>query len=89
MTPGFASDDLVIVDPKIQPQPGDCIAVVLGKEDRTVFRRYRPARDGLKVEAPYDLRSSNPDFETLSIQAQDEPIFVGTLVEHTRFGSAG
>ena len=39
--------------------------------------------------APYDLRSSNPDFETLSIQVQDEPIFVGTLVEHTRFSSAG
>ena len=88
MTPGFASDYLEIRGSEIQPQPGDCIAVVLGKEDRTVFRRYRPARDGLEVEAPYDLRSSNPDFETLSIQVQDEPIFVGTPVEHTRFGSA-
>jgi len=86
MMPTFAGEDLVVVDPMVQPQPGDCIAVVLGAEDRAVFRRYRPARDGLKIEPPYDLRSDNPDFPTIAISRSDEPIFVGTLVEHTKFG---
>jgi len=89
MFPLFSPGDLVIVDSAISPSPGDCIAVLVAEAPRILFRRYRPAKESQRVEPPYTLRAENPDYEPRPITKSDQPKFLGTLIEHTRFGARG
>lgn len=86
MVPSFEPGDLVIVDPEVPAQPGDCVAVSLPQEKAFLFRRFRPEREDLKLEAPFSLRPDNPDYPTRLVTPDDRPKVWGTLAEHTAFG---
>lgn len=87
MVPAFEPGDLVIVDPEVPAQPGDCVAISLPEENALLFRRFRPEREDLKLEPPFSLRPDNPDYPARLVTPKDRPKLWGTLTEHTSFGA--
>lgn len=79
--PDYKEGDLVIIDCKIEPRPGDF--VVVRHAGAALFRRFRERRapDGQTL---YDLVPTNPDYPTDTATADNMQI-VGTLVEHRRY----
>lgn len=83
MTPDFNPGDRVIIEPAIQPRPGDFVVAKNGREEAT-FKRYRARGvDALGREA-FELVPLNPDYPTINSEA--EPVrIIGVMVEHRRY----
>lgn len=82
MEPEFAEGDVVIIDPDMYPNPGDCVVASNGEEEAT-FKKFRPRGvddDGQEI---FELVPLNEDFPTLSSKRQPIRI-IGTMVEHRR-----
>lgn len=89
MHPTFQTNDLVVFDPSVNPEPGACVLVALPAEEALLFRRYRPAPTADKVSAVFSLRADNPDYEPRSVTKRERAVLMGTLSEHIRFGPLG
>ena len=77
MAPRFLDGDVVVIDPKVAPEPGDFVFVAIGKTN--LFRRYRPKlEDGF-----FDLVPLNPDWPTVSVAPKDRAVIKGVMMEHT------
>jgi transcriptional regulator with XRE-family HTH domain len=75
--PAFEQGDSVIIDPGLEPQPGDMVMAVV--DGAAVFRRYR-VRDG-NVE----LVPVNTDWPTATcVFGQKGARLLGTMTEHSR-----
>lgn len=83
MSPGFRPGDQIIVDPAVQPSPGDLImACQAGQEP--VFRKYRPRTLDAAGQPVFELAPLNDDYPTLS--TTHAPIeILGSIVEHRRY----
>jgi HTH-type transcriptional regulator, cell division transcriptional repressor len=87
MYPVFGDGDVVVVDPLVLPQPGDCIAIALPQEQTLLFRRYRPPPKARAADPPYALDADGAYFEPRTVRKKDRPVFLGTLREHIRVGA--
>lgn len=86
MLPEFKPGDRVIIDPEVEPMPGDFVAAKNGKEEAT-FKKYRPRGADGNGKAVFELVPLNEDFE--SLRSDVEPIrIVGTMVEHRKYRRA-
>ena len=83
MAPEFVPNDKIIIDPAVQPQPGDYVAAACGK-DPAVFRKYRPRKIDSDGRVIFDLVPLNEDHPMLSSEVQSI-LIVGTMVEHRRY----
>jgi SOS-response transcriptional repressor LexA len=84
MEPEFMAGDVIIVDPNIQPRPGDFVVAKLDGEEKATFKRYRDRGtdgDGARV---IELVPSNPDYPTLRIDSGSPGKIIATMVEHRR-----
>jgi len=84
MEPEFSAGDVIIVDPNIQPRPGDFVVAKLDGEEKATFKRYRDRgtdQDGTRV---IELVPSNPDYPTLRIDSSNPGKIIATMVEHRR-----
>lgn len=82
MKPEFREGDAVVIDPEVQPLPGDFVVAKNGEEE-ALFKKYRPRGiiDGKDV---FELVPLNEDYPTLrSDQVQIR--IIGTMVEHRRY----
>lgn len=82
MEPEFREHDVVVIDPDVQPNPGDYV-VARNTENAATFKKYRPRGivDGREV---FELIPLNEDYPAL--RSDHQPIqIIGTMVEHTRF----
>lgn len=83
MLPEFKPGDRVIIDPEVEPMPGDFVAAKNGKEEAT-FKKYRPRGADGSGNPIFELVPLNEDFE--SLRSDLEPIkIVGTMVEHRKY----
>lgn len=85
LAPKFRAGDIVIIDPSVEPAPGDFVFAILQGSQAAVFGRYRPrgtAPDGSPV---YELAPVNPDFPTHHIDAEHKAKIIGTMIEHRQF----
>lgn len=80
MEPAFSDGDIVIIDPRIQPRPGDFVVAKLVDQDEATFKKYRPRGNGT-----IELVPLNSDWPTLIIDDNHPGQIVGTMVEHRRF----
>lgn len=83
MLPEFREGDTVIIDPSVEPLPGDYVVAKNGENEAT-FKRYRPRGtndQGVKV---FELVPLNEDYESIRSDATQVRI-VGTMVEHRRY----
>lgn len=82
MAPEYQAGDRIIVDPKVQPIPGDY--VVAEVDNAIAFRKYRPRGHNDRGETYFELSPVNQDFP--SIRSDITPIkILGTVVEHRKY----
>ncbi|MFA9441138.1 LexA family protein [Uliginosibacterium sp. sgz301328] len=83
MQPEFREGDRVIIDPAVEPHPGDYVVAKNGKNEAT-FKKYRPRGLNDDGEAVFELVPLNEDYP--SLRSDREPItIIGTMVEHRRY----
>lgn len=83
MLPDFAEGDRVVVDPMVQPLPGDFVVAKNGEEEAT-FKKYRPRGTNDRGEMVFELVPLNDDFPTLNSE-RDHMRIIATMVEHRRY----
>lgn len=76
MSPRFKDGDTVVIDPLIDPEPGDYVAAML-KAGVIAFRRYRARHPG------FELIPENTDWDV--IHSDDVTKIVGVMVEHRTY----
>ncbi|WP_347460974.1 S24 family peptidase [Acinetobacter sp. ANC 7454] len=82
MTPEFKPGDKIIVDPEVEPKPGDYVIAQNGEHEPT-FKKYRPRGYDSNGNVIFELTPLNPDYPILN--SADQPIhIVGTVIEHIR-----
>lgn len=79
----FSEGDLVIIDPNVQPRPGEYVAAKNGNQEAT-FKKYR--QRGLNAQGVeyFELVPLNTDYETMRSDLQHITI-IGTMIEHRKF----
>ncbi|MGC3963860.1 MAG: S24 family peptidase [Rhodocyclaceae bacterium] len=83
MHPEFKEGDRVIIDPAIEPQPGDYVVAKNGKNEAT-FKKYRPRGLNDRGDAVFELVPLNDDYPLLRSDRESITI-IGTMVEHRRY----
>jgi SOS-response transcriptional repressor LexA len=83
MTPEFKEGDRVIIDPSVQPLPGDFVVAKNGDNEAT-FKKYRPRGVNEQGVTVFELVPLNEDFP--SMRSDTQPIsIIGTMVEHRKY----
>ncbi len=81
----FKPGDRVIIDPDVEPNPGDFVVAKNSKEEAT-FKKYRPRGTDETGRVVFELVPLNEDYET--VRSDQHPIrIVGTMVEHRKYRS--
>lgn len=84
MEPKFSEGDLVLIDTRKRPHPGDFVAAVNGTGEAT-FKQYKELGEYNEFgNAHFELIPLNPVFPTMSTKNQDIRI-IGVAVEHRRY----
>lgn len=82
MLPEFKPGDRVIIDPEINPAPGDFVVAKNG--DEATFKKYRPRGISDQGTMIFELVPLNEDYP--SMRSDIVPIrIVGTMVEHRKY----
>jgi SOS-response transcriptional repressor LexA len=82
MEPEFRAGDVIIVDPAIEPQPGDFV-VARNSEQEATFKKYRPRGTDAEGHRVFELVPLNDDYPTMRSD-QDRLQVVGVMVEHRK-----
>lgn len=82
MLPEFRPGDRVLIDPEVQPRPGDFVAARNTKQEAT-FKKYRVRGIGDTGQEVFELVPLNNDYPILRSDEQHLTI-VGTMLEHRR-----
>lgn len=77
MLPEFKEGDKIIIDPEVQPRPGDF--VLFSHDDAVDFRKYRP-----RTADVFELMPLNDDFSSIRSDVTQVNI-IGTMVEHRKY----
>ncbi|GHA05458.1 repressor [Oceanisphaera arctica] len=83
MTPEFSDGDLVIIDPDIEPVPGDYVAAKNGSREAT-FKKYRPRGFNAGGVEYFELIPLNEDYAPIRSD-MCEVMIIGTMVEHRKY----
>lgn len=62
MVPDFNSDELVLIDPDLQPNPADFVLAIREGAKETTFKKYRPRGFDESGNEYIQLIPSNPDY---------------------------
>lgn len=83
MLPEFREGDTVIIDPSVQPLPGDYV-VAKNCENEATFKKYRPRGINERGEQVFELIPLNEDYPSMRSDLVNITI-IGTMVEHRRY----
>ncbi|MGF6837019.1 SOS-response transcriptional repressor LexA [Paraburkholderia youngii] len=79
----FKEGDVVIVDPAVQPLPGDFVVAKNTQEEAT-FKKYRPRGSNERGDMVFELVPLNDDYPTLHSE-RDHLRVIGVMVEHRKY----
>lgn len=80
MEPDFKAGDVIVIDPEIEPAPGEFVVATNGDHEAT-FKKYRPTGIGLYGVDSFELIPLNNDYP--SVKSTEIPLkILGTMVEH-------
>jgi SOS-response transcriptional repressor LexA len=82
MMPDFHEGEYIIVDPDVQPNPGDYVVAQNGKDEAT-FKKYRPRGINENAQEVFELVPLNPDFPVIRSD-REKVILIGTVMDHLR-----
>lgn len=80
MKPKFNEGDMVVIDPKIEPRPGDHV-VSIDENQVTTFRQYRDGGINENGASWFELHAHN-DIYAMMRSDRKQLRIVGTMVEH-------
>lgn len=80
MEPDFKAGDVIIVDPDIEPTPGEFVVAANGDHEAT-FKKYRPTLSDHNGTQHFELLPLNDDYPIISSSSTPVKI-IGTMVEH-------
>lgn len=83
MLPEFKEGDRVIIDPMVQPNPGDFVVAKNG-DDEATFKKYRPRGVNENGTVLFELVPLNEDYPSLH-SGVTPIVIVGTMVEHRKY----
>jgi SOS-response transcriptional repressor LexA len=83
MEPKFREGDVVVIDPTIQPQPGDYV-VATNDGHETTFRRFRSAGINEHGSTVFELLPLNSVYGVMRSDRQPLGV-VGVMVEHRQY----
>lgn len=83
MTPEFREGDVVIIDPSVEPLPGDFVVAKNSSEEAT-FKKYRPRGVGANGEMVFELVPLNEDYPSLKSDISSIRV-IGTMIEHRKY----
>jgi SOS-response transcriptional repressor LexA len=81
---GFLPGDIVIIDPRVEPRPGDCVVAKLERDNSATFKKYRARGVTAAGFNSFELVPLNPDHATILVDEKNPGIVVGTMMEHRR-----
>ena len=84
MMPEFGKGDWILVDPAIDPGPGDFVVARYGDNANVIFRKYRPKGLDASHNMLFELIPLNDDYPCIR-SGIDAVEIIGTLVEHRKF----
>lgn len=79
----FNEGDLVVIDPSVEPLPGDFVVAKNGDHEAT-FKKYRPRGINEKGIVVFELVPLNADYPSIRSDYTQVQI-IGTMVEHRRY----
>lgn len=79
----FNEGDLVVIDPSVEPLPGDFVVAKNGEHEAT-FKKYRPRGVNENGVVVFELVPLNPDYPSIRSDYTHVNI-IGTMVEHRRY----
>lgn len=80
MEPDFKAGDVIIVDPEIEPTPGEFVVAKNGGTQAT-FKKYRPTWIDPKGCQHFELVPLNDDYPVINSDQQPLTI-IGVMIEH-------
>nr|DAS14901.1 MAG TPA: Repressor protein CI [Caudoviricetes sp.] len=80
MEPEFKEEDVIIIDPQVQPVAGEFVVAINGDYEAT-FKKYRPLEIDEYGRTQFELIPLNSDYPKMSSLKQQISI-IGTMVEH-------
>ncbi len=87
MTPEFQPGDKIIIDPKVEPRPGEFVVAKRDQDQEATFKKYRLRGYDDRGQEIIELVPLNQDWPILVIDAENPGQIVGTMVEHRRYRS--
>ncbi len=84
MAPEYRPGDIVVVDPDIKPNPGDCVIASCKSQTEAIMRKYRVRTVQPNAEPVIELIPHNEDYARFSSE-YDTIVINGTIVEHRRY----
>ena len=88
MLPIFQEGDRVIIDPEIEPSPGDFVVAKEEMEEAATFKQYRPRGVDAKRRPIIELRPLNDAWPAIIIDSHNPGRIIGTMVEHHSYRRA-
>ncbi len=80
MEPDFKAGDVIIVDPELEPAPGEFVVAKNGGQEAT-FKKYRPTYTDMKGIQHFELVPLNDDYPVINCDTQPVQI-IGVMIEH-------
>ena len=87
MEPRFSAGDIVVINPTIQPQPGDFVVATSGDGEAT-FKQYRNGGRNEQGHEVFELWPLNPLYGPMRSDREQLAI-VGVMVEHRQYRRRG
>jgi SOS-response transcriptional repressor LexA len=84
MEPEFKDGDIVVIDPSVKPDPGDCVVAKLDKDDETTFKKYRSRGMDAAGHHVFELVPLNEDYHTITVSSDNPGHIIGTMMEHRK-----
>ena len=83
MAPEIQEGDVVVIDPDVDPLPGDIVAAKNGSHEATL-KQYRPRGTNDQGQEYFELVPLNPVYPTMRSDHHHVTI-IGTMMEHRRY----
>ncbi len=83
MMPEFRIHDRILIDPKLQPNPGDFVVARPGNQNEIIFRKYKHRGKNTAENIIFDLTPLNDDYPTIKSDIENLKI-IGVLIEHRK-----
>ena len=80
MEPDFKAGDVIIVDPELEPSPGEFVVAKNGGQEAT-FKKYRPTYTDMQGVQHFELVPLNDDYPVINCDTQPVEI-IGVMIEH-------